>query len=157
MTVAYSTGVIGFGGSLQYGDPATTALPTTLGAGGTAVGQVASINWSGAKVGEEDISNMGSPDTSGIGWEEKAPGTINPGTISVEIVFDSKGTKYSALHALAGVMKQWNIILPTGTAKAYFAFNGFISDIGAELKTKNATSVKMTITISSVVVFTAGT
>lgn len=156
MTVAYSSSVVGFGSSLQYGDAATTALPTTLGAGGTAVGQVVNISWSGAKVGEEDISNMSSPDTSGRGWEEKAPGTINPGSISVECVFDSKGTKYSALHGLAGVMKCWNIILP-GTAMGYYAFNGFLSDIGAELKTKNTTSTKMTITISSVVVFTAGT
>jgi len=156
MTVAYSSGVIGFGATLQYGTAYTTTPTGTL-LSPSSVYQVTSINWSGAKTGEEDISNMGSPvDGNSMGWEEKTSGMINPGTLSVEIVFDSKGTHFATLYGIIGVMKGWSVTLP-GTAMGEFNFNGFVSDCGVEIKTKNATTVKLTVTISGPVVFTPGT
>lgn len=157
MTVAYSSGVIGFGATLQYSSTVYTTTPTsTLGGTPVSVGQVSNISWSGAKTGEEDISNMGSPvDSNSMGWEEKISGMINPGSLSVEIVFDSKGTLYSALHAIIGVMKGWSLTLAGGLGE--WNFNGFVSDCGVEIKAKNAISVKLTVTISGPVVFTPGT
>jgi predicted secreted protein len=136
--MAESQGIIGHG---------TVLAGSTFGT----VAQVVSISPGGREADAIELSNMDSPEK----WREFIAGMKNPGELGCTVVYKTGGVLWAALNgAIGSANETWTITFTDGST---LACKGFIQSVGDEVPFDNRFETSVTIKLSGLPTFTAGT
>jgi hypothetical protein len=113
---------------------AMTGAGVTMTVGGTAIGQIKSVQLGGTKWATDDITNAGSPVAGGGVLKEVLPTILDSGECTVEGVWLYSDAGQQALLTAfnAGSLVAIVVTLPKGEGQATtgtsFSFSGFVTD-----------------------------
>jgi len=138
-------GKSGFGATLGYSDTSSGTYTT--------VAQITKIGGPKYKADVIDVTSLDSPSR----FREKVAGLSDGGDMTLDINFDDLVAGHASLLALLGTVKYWKITFPVHTTGSTAIFQGFLTAAGLDIPHDNKMTMTVTVTITSVVTFAAGT
>ena len=111
----------------------------------TAIAQIRSISGPGSAGTSIDVSTLDDADNFG----RYRGGRVDPGEVSLELVYDATTATHRTLNQLLGSRAEANWELIFGTTTNIETFLGFVNGVGREIPLDDAVTTEVTIKVTA--------